>query len=107
MLKARAVELEAVKTRLGALTTMVREVRGRQTQDLRMLLRVLFAMLRRATAEQATCCICRAARADTVLAPCGHHAFCGACVGRLRESSRPMRCPVCREPVEGSIKMSG
>jgi len=43
------------------------------------------------------CLICFDRVADTILIPCGHAEYCGACL-RLHERKNGAACPTCREP---------
>ena len=44
------------------------------------------------------CVVCRDARADVVLIPCGHLVVCSACAAQLR------MCPVCRVAIRGFVR---
>jgi len=56
------------------------------------------------TATATTCCICYTPLHGTTLpcalVPCGHAAFCSACVATL---ASPQRCPLCREDVHCTV----
>lgn len=47
------------------------------------------------------CLICDEGKADTALAPCGHHAFCHECVPKLKNG----RCPLCRAEIVMQVKL--
>ncbi len=50
------------------------------------------------------CCICLAEKADTACVPCGHLCACGACLKTL-SSAEDSRCPMCRTPVTGVLRI--
>jgi hypothetical protein len=49
--------------------------------------------------EALQCRVCMMAERDTLLMPCAHLVLCGSCQLRLNS------CPVCRQPITGSIKV--
>ena len=49
------------------------------------------------------CDICRELQGDTALLPCGHAKICGRCAQRVISSGG--RCPFCRGPVTGTLKI--
>ena len=51
----------------------------------------------RAARESCVCCLERAP--VIALRPCGHKCVCAECFGALRE------CPICRAPIEGSLRV--
>ena len=48
--------------------------------------------------DDAACKICLEDRADVIFLPCGHIPSCAQCAPAL------IKCPLCRNPVEGYVK---
>lgn len=49
--------------------------------------------------ETKECAVCLDHRRSVALNPCGHYCLCETCVCQLRA------CPICRKPIESSIKV--
>merc|ERR1719464_1309642 len=51
--------------------------------------------------EKNMCCICTLQEVNTVIAPCGHAAYCSGCADRSKQYCN--RCPVCRQQITSII----
>jgi len=51
--------------------------------------------------EKNVCCICTLQEVNTVIAPCGHAAYCSECADRSKQYCS--RCPVCRQEITSII----
>jgi len=49
--------------------------------------------------EQQLCAVCRDAKKAVLFLPCLHLCVCERCRSRLK----PYRCPICQEPVQGTV----
>mgnify|MGYP001993505195 CR=1 FL=1 len=54
------------------------------------------------TTLRISCSICCTRPRNTVMVPCGHGGVCDACATRCE---RRGRCPTCRGPVEGTLRV--
>ena len=58
--------------------------------------------------EAPTCTICMGPREKSfLLLPCGHATFCDACSTQIMSSLSAMerRCPTCRNPITGKVRV--
>lgn len=53
--------------------------------------------------DDTECSVCMAEENVAAFAPCGHQCVCMACAQRVMEQNR--RCPVCREPCTGFLRI--
>jgi len=51
--------------------------------------------------EKNMCCICTTQEVNTVIAPCGHAAYCNECAERSKQYCN--RCPLCRQEISSII----
>lgn len=51
------------------------------------------------------CSICMDAGCDAAVIPCGHSSFCGNCLQKVRLASADPKCPSCRAPLQGILKL--
>ena len=55
--------------------------------------------------EEVQCVVCMDERKQHVLMPCMHMCVCEACAQRLLEVQTTPLCPVCRTPVESTMRV--
>jgi hypothetical protein len=54
--------------------------------------------------EETQCVVCFNAPKDHIIVPCGHQCVCAGCAELLTKTRRPL-CPVCREPIQQTMKV--
>jgi hypothetical protein len=55
-------------------------------------------------AEETMCVVCFDAPKDHLIVPCGHQCVCAGCAEQLTNTRTPT-CPVCREPIQQTVKV--
>jgi hypothetical protein len=55
-------------------------------------------------AEETMCVVCFDAPKDHLIVPCGHQCVCAGCAELLTKTRTPT-CPVCREPIQQTVKV--
>jgi hypothetical protein len=55
-------------------------------------------------AEETMCVVCFDAPKDHLIVPCGHQCVCAGCAEQLTKTRTPT-CPVCREPIQQTVKV--
>lgn len=68
-------------------------------RDTQECLQKLLARCTEALNVMEKCSICKEARIDTILLPCGHNQFCFDCASQIIE-----KCPTCRDPISARTK---
>jgi Tfp pilus assembly protein FimV len=54
--------------------------------------------------EETMCVVCFDAAKDHLIVPCGHQCVCAGCAEQLTKTRTPT-CPVCREPIQQTVKV--
>jgi hypothetical protein len=54
--------------------------------------------------EETQCVVCMDAPKDHLIVPCGHMCVCAGCAEQLTKTRTPT-CPVCREPIQQTVKV--
>ena len=54
--------------------------------------------------EETMCVVCFDAPKDHLIVPCGHMCVCAGCAELLTKTRTPT-CPVCREPIQQTVKV--
>jgi hypothetical protein len=54
--------------------------------------------------EETMCVVCFDAPKDHLIVPCGHQCVCAGCAELLTKTRTPT-CPVCREPIQQTVKV--
>jgi hypothetical protein len=54
--------------------------------------------------EETMCVVCFDAPKDHLIVPCGHQCVCARCAEQLTNTRTPT-CPVCREPIQQTVKV--
>lgn len=52
------------------------------------------------------CSVCLNDKIDTIILPCRHMCLCVGCANELAKKSAGRKCPICREPSEGFVRLT-
>jgi hypothetical protein len=95
---AAAAELQQLDEEMAALATRRQQVQAQLGSNVRPPAAPL------QSTEETMCVVCFDAPKDHLIVPCGHQCVCARCAEQLTKTRTPT-CPVCREPIQQTVKV--